>query len=327
MRKPPAAIALAILSATAFAVLSVSCSYLLGDPYPDYAQRILASADLDAIAKKCCGGSAIQEIDSMSYLESSGSSALFVEVRAKDGSHKLIGLGGNDLGDPRSYDYGAYSFGSGVGLDASGNYVSGKAVIPASGGSPTVLALGSVYPYLLSESGGNYFVSLISQTTLGLNLYDSSYSFVSAASIPVASSGSWQLVAAVQGGGNYCFLFQNNGANAYRAFRTPSVAALRSAAASSAWTSLFDDTNVPASYKGAAFSSEYGSAWITVDGPVTKKYSDNGISLTLKPFSGSETSYAVENSGEASFTFDPSGRYWFMYRSKTGLIYKLRTWW
>jgi len=84
---------------------------------------------------------------------------------------------------------------------------------------------------------------------------------------------------------------------------------------------------VPAAYQGGEFGSDFGSVWLTVDGPVVKSYANNGVTLTLKPFSGSDEDYTVSDMSDASFSFDPSGEYWFLYDKKTGRLSKLRTWW
>jgi len=308
----------------AFAFLS-SCAKLLDDTYPDYAKRTVAYGDLDAMAESTSGGSPIQEVDAIGYLESSGSSAAFVDLYTKDGVHRLLTLDGEYLDDPKGYGFAVYGLGPHVGLAASGDYVSGKAAFSAAR-VPVNLALPS-HSSLVSESGLNYFLDFASPLTLAINTCDVGYGSLSTTSIAVAASGSWEFLSAAQGGGWYCLLFRDNGTNKYRVFRTPSVEALRLAAASSAWAYLFDDPSVPAAYQGGEFSSDYGSVWLTVDGPVVRSNGNNGATFTLKPFSGSDKDYAVNDMSDASYSFESSGNFWFMYDKKSGRLSKLRTWW
>jgi hypothetical protein len=318
----PAALFLSLIAALAF--LS-SCAKLLDDSYPDYAKRTLAYGDLDAMAKSTSGGSPIQEIDAIGYLESSGSSAAFVDMYTKDGVRRLLTLDGEYLDDPKSYGFDAYGLGPNVGLAASGNYVSGKAAFSAAR-LPVNLAL-PFHPSLVSEGGVNYFLDFTPPLTLVIDSYDVGYGSSSTTSIAVAASGSWEFLSAAQSGGWYFLLFRDNGSNEYRAFRTPSIEALRLAASSSAWAYLFGNPSVPAAYQGSEFSSDYGSAWMTVDGPVVKSYANNGVTFTLKSFSGSDKDYTVSDMSNASYSFEPSGKYWFMYDPKSGRLSKLRTWW
>lgn len=305
-------------------VVLASCKFVGNDNYPDYEKRLLARTDLDAIVKSA-SGSSLTEVGEMSGLEGSGSSALFVEVRAANGAHLLAALDGDSLADAKCYDFDAYGLKPQVGLAASGGYVSGNALFSpsrdlVSGSMPSM-------PFLLSESGLNYFLSVSSSLILQISVYDSSFAYQSIAAIDVASSGSWSLVSAKQGGGGYGLLFRNDGSGYFRAFRIPSFEALRQAAASSAWTSLFDDAAVPSAYKGAAFRSDYGSAWLTVDGPVLLSYGNNGVTFTIEPFSGASSDYTLSNMGDASFSFGGAGDSWFMYERKSGKLDKLRTWW
>jgi hypothetical protein len=316
-----------ILSAAilAAAALLASCSYLLDDPYPKEAQRLLARVDLGDKAKAAGASSSIQELGALSYLESSGSSVLFVELRMKDGTHLLLSLDGDRLDGAKAFRFSDYALGSGVSLTASGEYVSGGVAFSA---DLVPSAIGVTAPNcVLRESGSNYFLTFASPLLLNIGKYDADYASTGSTSIPVASSGNWQLIAAAQGGGRYCLLFQNYDTGCYRAFRTSSMKALYSAAAASAWTSLFGG-DVPDWHKGPTLRSDYGSAWLTVDGTVYRSSEDDGTTLTLKRFSGSIESYTLEkSSGEVLYFFEPSGRYWFMYERESGRLSKLRTWW
>lgn len=311
----------AALSLLAVFGFLASCAFVGNDYYPNYAERLLARTDLDSIVKSA-SGSSIAEIGGMNYLESSGSSALFVEVRAGNGAHLLLALDGSGLGDAKAYGFDAYGLSSNVGIAASGaGYVSGKALFSA--GRALVSDSLPSQPFLLSEAGSNYFLSLSAPRTLQFLAYDSGFNPLSTTSVDLASADNWELVAAAQGGGWYCLLFRDDGSGAYRAFRSPSLAALWS----SGWTTLFDDATVPAKYRSGAFRSDYGSAWITADGPVVRSYDNNGTVLTIEPFSGSSSDYSLSNMGDSSFSFGASGELWFMYERKTGQLDEMRTWW
>jgi hypothetical protein len=318
------AIRAAVLSLPLLALLS-SCKYLLDDTYPDYTKRMVAYADLDGMVESTSGGASLQEIDAVRYLESAGSSAAFVELHTKDGVHRLLGLDGGNLDDPKSYEFVSYGLVSNVGLAASGNYVSGKSAFSVAR-EPVNLSVPS-HAFLLSESSVNYFLDFTPPLTLAIVACDVGYASVSTASIAVAASGSWEFLSAGQGRGWYCLLFRNDSSNNYRAFRAPSIEAVRLAASSAAWAYLFNDPSVPTEYQGKAFNSDYGSVWMTVDGPVVRGNGNNGVTLTLKSFSGSDKDYSLDNGSDATFSFEPSGRYWFLYEKKSGRLNKLRTWW
>jgi hypothetical protein len=319
MRKIRAA-ALALASA-----LLASCSYLLDDPYPDEAQRLLTRVDLGDKARAAGASSSIQELGALSYLESSGSSVLFVELRMKDGTHLLLSLDGDRLDDPRAFSFSDYPLGSSVCLAASGEYITGGVAFSA---DLVPRALGLSAPgCVLCESGTNYFLTFSSPLILNIAAYDADYVPTGSISIPIASSGNWQLVASGQSGwGKYCLLFQNFETQGFRAFRTGSMKALVAAVAAGAWTSLFGD-EVPDWNKGPTVRSEFGSAWLTIDGVAYRSKEDNGTTLTLLKFSGSSKDYTIKSSGETAYFFESSGRYWFMYERESKRLSKLRTWW
>lgn len=329
------AAALLLLILPLLACLS-SCDYLLGDSYPAYTQRMGAWIDLDDAAKAASGGSPIQDVGRINYLESSGSSAVFVEYRTKDGFHRLLSLDGESLAAPVGYLLGN-SFAE-VGLAASGHYVffssSGwVALRPDSravdGSYSAALSPLSVYSYsaLVNEAGSNYFFFLMGNANQNIDLYDAAFTLVGVRpwlNIPIGPSVSlWDNVSIGQGGGYYCFLFRIYNTNDFRAFRTPSIGAMP------AWTSLFDDPAVPSGYKSAAFSADQSRVWITADGPVTATNDNNGLVFSLRKFgaSGSTSTYTLKDESSATFSFEPSGRYWFMYEKSSGRLYKMRTWW
>jgi hypothetical protein len=311
----------AVLAASA---LLASCSYLLDDPYPNEAQRLLARVDLGVMAKAAGAGSSIQELGSMSYLQSSGSSVLFVELRMKDGTRLLLSLDGDRLDDPKAFRYSEYALGPGVCLAASGEYVSGGVAFSA---DLVPSALGVTAPAcVLRESGLNYFLSFSPPNTLNIASYDAAYGPIGSIGVAVAPSGSWQLMASGQSGGKYCLLFQDFDTRGVRAFRTSSMKALVAAVSAGDWIWLFGD-EVPDWNKGPAISLEFGSAWLTIDGVVYGSKEDDATTLTLRKFSGASVDYRLESSEEAAYFFESSGRYWFMYERESRRLSKLRTWW
>ncbi len=298
-----------------------SCSYLLDDPYPAFAQRVLASTDLDAAVRQVSGGSGIEFARDLYYLESGASTAVFVQLTTKDAAARLLALDGGSLTLPVGYTYGVDSIGAGVGLSTAGQFVSGAVAM-----DPQTRLEAAAVPnnpgQLLSEAGINYFATSTG-TALRTRRLDTTWSALSTLNIPISSTGSWQLSAAGQGGGWYCFLFQLTGSSSFRAFRTPSLASM-------AWTSLFDDTTVPADYTTPLFTADPYSVWITSDGPVLRgNSSSGGDSLGLVRFGSSLASvdYSPRSAGPSQYFFEPSGRYWFIYESGTARLFKLRTWW
>jgi hypothetical protein len=300
-----------------------SCSYLTGGPYPAYDQRIVAMTDFNAAVKAASGGSALQQLYSVEYLESKLSSGVFAVLGTEDGAQRLVTLDGGSLGAPVAYAFGAgtlFGMSTGFGLSASGDYVRGQVALkwdtrvqepynPPSHG------------ILLSEGGGNYCFSA-SGSSLSIDSYDSSWGSPAVATKAIANAGTWTLVSAGQGGGYYSFLFHHEETQAFRAFRTTSVASMP-------WTSLFDDPTVSADDKTAEFSAESYSLSITADGPVSVSYSNNGLVFSLLNFgaSASTSTYTIKNTGSQTYYFEPSGSYWFMYDQTTGRLSKLRTWW
>jgi hypothetical protein len=318
----PSALSIALLSPI---LLFSSCSYLLGGPFPAYEQRIVAMTDFDAAVKAASGGSALQFINGLDYLESNGSSGVFVRLGTQDGKLRLLTFDGESLGAPVAYVFGAAApFGSGFGLAASGDYVSGQLALKWDSRVPeSTQPTPPVNTILLSEGGINYcFSTASSVSSLSALTYDASWAALSTITMPISATGSWSLISAGQGGGYYCFLFFRGDTNTYRAFRTTSVASMP-------WSSLFDDPTVSADYKTAEFSADRYSLWITADGPVTASNDNNGKSFSLLEFgaAASTSGYSLKIGGSASYSFESSGSYWFMYEAATGRLYKLRTWW
>jgi hypothetical protein len=313
------ALTLALLSPIVFS----SCSYLVGDSFPAYDQRIVAMTDFDAAVKTASGGSPLQYLIRLDYLESKGSSGVFVDLTTLDGLRRLISLDGGSLGSPLAYVFGgSTTFGNAFGLSASGDYVSGNVALRWDTRAPEAQApTPPGNSILLSEAGSNYCFSA-SGTTLSAEVYDAAWNFLSTTTEKIAAAGAWSLVSAGQGGGYYCFLFFHGDTHMYRAFRTPSIASM-------SWTSLFDDAAVSSDYMTPEFSADPYSLWITVDGPVTASYENNGRSFSLLKFgaAASTSSYSVKGDGSSSVSFESSGSYWFMHEAATGRLYKLRTWW
>jgi hypothetical protein len=321
-RRLAAAASVAAVFAAAF--LAASCSYFTDDPYPDSAQRLLARTDFDSILREAPGGSKLQDFGAFSYVKSPAGAAFFVGVHAKDGADLFLSLDGDRLDEPVIYPSLAPE--SVVSYDASGMFIASDWLISTSR-APLYSQAFTASPFFLSEGSRNYNLALGGPSILKIEAYDSGYAPIAAPTILIAAAGSWNLVSTAQAGGWYCLLFQDGSSNGYRGFRIESIKTLYDKAAALAWSSLFDDANVPAACKGPLFQADYNSAWLTKDGVVTRSYVDNGVEFTLNAFSGSDESYTASKGGEDNYYFEPSGKYWFVYGRSDGRLSKLRTWW
>jgi len=310
--------------AAAAALLLGGCDYLLGGGAPSWLGRISASAHLRSIVAQETG-SELWSIDGFNYLESQGSSAALVFVTTTDFRRHLVALDGRTLGDPRVYSTPAYSLGTSAGVDMTGYYVTGQLSLRWDNRLPQPPPPFPSFSVdkAISDSTSNYSIT---GTT---NTYDLiPYNAVWGApggpiSRPIFSAGGGQHRFSGHtgmGSSPYVHLFYSTNNKTFMATQSPYV---------------YPDTT-PADAVTAIKTIEihtgnsYNNAWATADGAVARE-SDNSGHIILKLYrfgaAGASDEYSLRENGDMQMSFEPSGRYWFLYEGTTGRLYKLRTWW
>ncbi len=60
---------------------------------------------------------------------------------------------------------------------------------------------------------------------------------------------------------------------------------------------------------------------------VRYKPGTGSVDITSYTYSTELDSIPFDSDDKRVLSFDPEGRYWFFYDRKSGLLYKMRTWW
>ncbi|HOX32170.1 MAG TPA: hypothetical protein PLB91_07560 [Spirochaetales bacterium] len=78
------------------------------------------------------------------------------------------------------------------------------------------------------------------------------------------------------------------------------------------------------------FHLDDGRIWLTADGAVALRNDDKVRRLSRIDYGdGEELDYLYlgDSTEEQVFSFEPEGKFWYRFDGKSGILYKLRTWW
>lgn len=320
---------LGIILLGALALLALSCSYLMDDPYGSVGQRAVAIADI-ATAVTSATGSSIQYINRMYYLSSGGHTYLFLLLTTEDDVSWLIALDGGTLSTVSAMEPYYAGTGSNMAVDLSGNFALGSSsplvldTSLASVSSYSLSALGSVAYCLFSD--GSYNNSLaVSSTELSFTQYDSDWAATgnSDAKTVDSSGASYTLLDAANASGTVLLLFDVSGQAIEVAY--PSAGSLYTTLEATSY--IIDSAS--SSKVSPVASYENSMAWATSAGLVVGSSGNNGIDLSLYKLGGNgkASTYKLKSNGSTQLYFEPSGNYFFYFDRSSGRLYKLRTWW
>jgi len=75
-------------------------------------------------------------------------------------------------------------------------------------------------------------------------------------------------------------------------------------------------------------STDSDNGWITTDGVVLERHSNQSLLARYNPDTGAELdSFVMDNHGDFRYGFSRNGERWVFYEGTTGKLHLLRTWW
>lgn len=332
--RAPALLCLALLSAALFS----SCSYLLGDPYGDFAQKTEACVNLRSEAEEKEGWT-LSYLPALAVCELPSGPVAFAFAVTAENSAKILALSFEGLG---ILDASLPAFGSPFcpALDSAGRLRLGGGLYDASGFAYLASCPNSGELPLLGPTGSdNLLLSTNSSNQLAIAAYTGAWAAAGSYSCSIDSgSGYWLLArAATLPDGRVCLVFFKGGSEGWgSAFAVvfADAQALLDAMASSTLVSYsgaaVGSTLEVASVNGGIDSPSGIGAWPTADGLVAVTGQSNGrLRLARYPLGpgGEIDEYSVASGYRYSYCFEASGGFWLLFDRSTGWLFKLRSWW
>jgi hypothetical protein len=333
----------ALLGTATLALVSQSCSYLLGDPYGDYMQK--ADRWVDVRSALQTKGQTLNEIFGFAVVKTSFSGTpcnyVFFVADFADNTSGIRALAYDDLGllsfaEPPSG--GVFS----AAVDKTGDIkIDDKSYNPS-----TLLPQFPGLPsgeWLITDNPAttNYLLYSDGMNRLHMDSYDGLWTAGATGTWQISSTAAWNLVrVAVLSDGRVCLLFSlGQGGQGkvqlatfagFAAFNSAFIAGIPDLMDSMAVTlSAPIDVNT----NNGSFDSSSGiGAWITEKGIVAlTNYNNNNNLETFTRFplgpGGAEDSYSLISSQNDLFYFEPSGDYWYLFATGSGRLVRLRAWW
>jgi hypothetical protein len=343
MRIPSRLGALALALALAFS--TESCSYLLGDPYGNYLQKVDAWVDLRTMLQAATGLTLdnvyAMDVAEGTYLGTTYRHA-FLMCDFTNNTGSLHALDYNNLA-LSSYSFSPstpWVFSASATLDGdirigSSTY---RADLALSTGNSLVspswpawtLREGSTYNDLVYSDGSNM---------LHIDCYDGAWAAQTTNTWQISSTGSWQLARArLLADGRVCLLFimGNGGQGSIRAACFPDFATFRAAFVAAA-PALMDSAVaglsevMPLNSNNGSYNNPSGvSAWLTADGAVSlTDQGNNSFTFQRYPYSPGSAidKYVLSANYDELIYFEDTGNYWYRFDRVLGRLYRLRTWW
>jgi hypothetical protein len=333
----------AVIFALAFAlaISTQSCSYLLGDPYGNYLQKVDAWVDLRSGLQTALG----LTLDRVNGIEVAEGSYLGATYR-----HVLVKCDfTNNISRIRSLAYGDLSLSS---FDDNPSFPGVFSASRTLDGDIRVggnlyradLAVGTGTVPSSSTSIWSWFESptyndlVYSDMTnlLHLDGYNNAWASPVTLSQSISSTGSWQLArASLLADGRVCLLFfmGMGGQGTIRAASFPDAAAFRAAFSNPTImeyaASLSDSISVN-STNGSSDNPAGISAWLTADGVVSlTDQGNNRFTFQRYPLGPGSAidEYVLSANYDSLIYFEASGNYWYRFDRGTGRLFRLRTWW
>jgi hypothetical protein len=333
----------AALLCTSLALVSLGCSYLLGDPYGDYMQKADRWIDLrSALQTK---GLALNYVNGLAVVKTvfggTPYSYVFFTVSYTDNTSGIRALTYDDLGllgfeaSPRG---GVFS----AAVDKSGNIkiddtsYNPSALLPQLSGLP-------IGEWLITDNPAttNYLLYSDGMSQLHMDSYDGLWTPGTTGTWQISSTGAWNLVhVAVLSDGRVCLLFSlGQGGQATVQLATFQNFSFFHSAFTAASTNLLASTDATLSApigvntSNGSFNGSSGiPAWITEKGIVAlTNYNNNNNLETFTRFplgpGAAEDSYSLTSSQNNLFYFEPSGDYWYLFATGAGRLVRMRAWW
>lgn len=320
-----------LLSAALLSLFLSSCAFFTSDIFPAWLSFSDASLDLRGLVR---GFGAADEPESLyvEYIQTVGGPAYIAVLYYEGTAWRLVFLSPKDMGYLASLkDTGFSPF---LGAGSAGDIVCGTVSVNAytlTSQSPAPTSLpGGGRPYLVRAGGGldQYIVTSPDSSNVAWIQYDSAWSTPTTSSTAAGDSpypaSSLYLQDAdtdVLGtGANYLFRDTSSGGYGYVAYY-----------AATAGIETYPLLSTSATQITGPFRMDDGRGWITSGGPVAYVYGDSGPDRLVRYKFGSagteRDSLPFDSDDVDILSFDPAGRYWFIYDRISGRLFKLRTWW
>ena len=330
------------------AVFLSTCDFLTSDIFPSWLSYAEASVNLRAIMK-AQGLGDLAVVESVEYADWKQGSIDYSKVlvfTVGNGTNKLILLDPRDLQFVHADSNSEFSRSL---ASTSIGFLSGKRIISPIDFSLTAAPNWStpysvrVFRVGIDPTGTNFAVDLNSSQQGRFEEYPNAWgAFTSSVTRDFdALAGMYAFLDAEYVNG-YSVLGRRE-SGPYMGF----ASSFSSAADFTSIGTVFDKTTVPVPEKTGPFRMDENGAWLTAGGPVAfvrgdrdsdrlvrYRWGTGGFSVAFGDYgngywtSEEADSIPIENNDEFRIlSFDPSGTWWFGYDRRTGMLYKLRTWW
>lgn len=320
-----------VFTAALLSLLLSSCAFLTSDIFPSWLSFADANLDLRGLVR---GFGAVDEPESLyvEYLQTVGGPAYIAVLYYEGTAWRLVFLDPEDMGYLASLKEPGFSpfLGAGSGGDIVCGTVSvAAATLTSQTPAPTSLPGGGRAYLVRAGAGANqYIVGSPNSSNVAWIQYDSAWvssppGTIGAGAAPYPSTTIYLQDADtdVPGtGANYLFRDTSSGGYGYLAYYAATASI---------------ETNPPLSSSATQvtgpFRMDDGRGWITSGGPVAYVRGDNGPDRLVRYKLGSvgteQDSLPFDSDDMEILSFDPTGRYWFIYDRISGRLFKLRTWW
>jgi hypothetical protein len=317
-----------LVLALAAALALAGCENFGLDIFPNSLQNATGRIDLASRIHAEDGATlkSVVEIERLSS-SSSGPTYLFVLCHTDHGT-RLIVL------DPDSLATKAYlksgSLGTPLGVDASGNFVSGNQLIdsafnisnnPYSAVSEKIaVATSSSTNLVLSASSG-----ILSYDERSTDWYSSTVS----GSKTIASGATYYLIAAAAPSDGSIRILCHDDSGTDLSFIFSTLAAFKTSVSTGPTIYEYAIANPTAVSITKLNSVSDSQAWLTSDGIIVPSSGNNQSRLLRYGYSaGTEIdSRLFSRDGIEALSFDYEGKVWYYYDSYTGRLYAMRAWW